>query len=57
MLLMDLALDRVDFWKFWEFGDGSGDVHRFQGGEGGPELHRQWDDFNSPSKENLGIGC
>ena len=54
---MDLTLDRVDFWDFWEFGNGGGDVHRFQGGEGGPELHRQWDDFNSPSKENLGIGC
>jgi len=29
---------------------------RFQAGEGEPELHRQWDDFESPSKEDLGIG-
>ena len=54
---MGVALDHVEFCEFGEFGNGGGDFHRFQGGEGEPELHRQWDDFNSPSEEDPGIGC
>ena len=51
---MDLALDHVEFGEFGEFGNGGEDVHQFQAGESKPELHGQWDDFDSPERGGSG---
>jgi len=52
-----IVVDGFGLGPWRVFVNTGGHVCQFQAGEDKPELHGQWDDFNSPSEEDPGIGC